>query len=46
MPLEIVTVPCLRDNYAYLLRDGATGEVALVDAPEPGPIEIALGERG
>ena len=25
MPLEIVTVPCLSDNYAYLLRDGASG---------------------
>ena len=46
MPLEIVTVPCLRDNYAYLLRDGATGQVALVDAPEPGPIEQALVDRG
>ena len=46
MPLEIVTVPCLRDNYAYLLRDAATGKVGLVDAPEPGPIEAALGERG
>ncbi len=46
MPLEIVTVPCLRDNYAYLLRDGATGEVGLVDAPEAGPVETALGERG
>ena len=46
MPLEIVTVPCLRDNYAYLLRDEATGRVGLVDAPEPGPIEAELEERG
>ncbi|MCU0259319.1 MAG: hydroxyacylglutathione hydrolase [Solirubrobacteraceae bacterium] len=46
MPLEIVTVPCLRDNYAYLLRDGATGAVGLVDAPEEGPIAAALAERG
>jgi hydroxyacylglutathione hydrolase len=46
MPLEIVTVPCLRDNYAYLLRDGATGWVGLVDAPEAGPIEADLRERG
>jgi hydroxyacylglutathione hydrolase len=46
MPLEVVTVPCLRDNYAYLLRDEATGKVALVDAPEPGPIETALRDRG
>ncbi|WP_118136042.1 hydroxyacylglutathione hydrolase [Oceanicella sp. SM1341] len=46
MPLEIVTVPCLSDNYAYLLRDEATGTVALVDAPEPGPIVAALEARG
>ena len=46
MPLEILTVPCLSDNYAYLLRDAATGEVGLVDAPEAAPIEAALKERG
>ena len=46
MPLEIVTVPCLSDNYAYLLRDAATGEVGLVDAPEAAPIEAALQDRG
>jgi hydroxyacylglutathione hydrolase len=46
MPLEIVTVPCLSDNYAYLLRDAGSGIVALVDAPEAGPIEAALRERG
>ena len=45
MPLEIVTVPCLSDNYAYLLRDAATGQVGLVDAPEAGPIAAALAER-
>jgi hydroxyacylglutathione hydrolase len=46
MPLQIVTVPCRTDNYAYLLRDGATGKVGLVDAPEAGPIEAALAEHG
>ena len=46
MPLEILTVPCLSDNYAYLLRDAATGEVGLVDAPESAPIEAALRDRG
>jgi len=44
MPLDIITVPCLRDNYAYLLRDTATGRVGLIDAPEAGPIEAALAE--
>lgn len=46
MPLEIVTVPCLRDNYAYLLRDAASGSVGLVDAPEAEPIRAALDARG
>lgn len=46
MPLEIVTVPCLSDNYAYLLRDAATGEVGLVDAPDAKAIEAALKARG
>jgi hydroxyacylglutathione hydrolase len=46
MTLEIITVPCLSDNYAYLLRDEASGRVGLVDAPEAGPIEAALAERG
>jgi hydroxyacylglutathione hydrolase len=46
MPLEIVTVPCRTDNYAYLLRDAATGKIGLVDAPDAGPIAAALAERG
>jgi len=45
MAVEIVTVPCLADNYAYLLRDGATGQTACVDAPEAEPIIAALEER-
>lgn len=46
MPLDIVTVPCLRDNYAYLIHDEASGETAVVDVPESRPIEAALDERG
>ncbi|MEM6487913.1 MAG: hydroxyacylglutathione hydrolase [Pseudomonadota bacterium] len=45
-PIEVVTVPCLRDNYAYLVRDRASGLVALVDAPEAAPIQAALDARG
>ena len=44
--LEIVIVPCLSDNFAYLLRDAATGAVGVVDAPAAAPIEAALDERG
>ena len=46
MPLEIVTVPCLKDNYAYLLRDAASGTVGLVDAPEAAAVEAALKGKG
>ncbi|MGV6813048.1 MAG: hydroxyacylglutathione hydrolase [Brevirhabdus sp.] len=46
MPLDIVTVPCRTDNYAFLLHDSAAGVTALVDAPELAPIEAALTERG
>jgi hydroxyacylglutathione hydrolase len=43
---EIVTIPCLQDNYAYLLHDPATGRTALIDAPEAAPVEAALAARG
>ena len=46
MPVEIITVPCRSDNYAYLIRDQATGKVALVDAPAIDPIIAALEARG
>jgi hydroxyacylglutathione hydrolase len=46
MPLELVTVPCLSDNYAFLLHETGTGETALVDAPEAAPIRAELDRRG
>jgi hydroxyacylglutathione hydrolase len=42
MPLELVTVPCLADNYAYLIHDADTGQTAVIDVPEVGPILAAL----
>ena len=42
MPLELVTVPCLQDNYAYLIHDPETGQTAVIDVPEVGPILGAL----
>jgi hydroxyacylglutathione hydrolase len=44
--LEIVPVPALADNYVWLLRDAATGAVAVVDPGEAAPVEAALAERG
>lgn len=46
MPLELVTIPCRTDNYAYLVHDGETGATAVVDVPEAGPVLQALQARG
>lgn len=46
MPLETVTIPCLADNYAFLVHNTDSGETALVDAPESGPILSALNDLG
>ena len=46
MPLEIVTISCLSDNYAFLAHDAITGATAVVDVPEAAPIEAALKARG
>lgn len=46
MSLELVTIACRSDNYAFLVHDPATGKTALFDAPETAPILAALKERG
>lgn len=46
MVLQIITVPCLSDNYAYLAHDEATGATAVVDVPDPAPIMNALAAHG
>ena len=46
MPVEILTIPCRQDNYAFLIHDSGTGETALVDAPETAPLAAALDDRG
>jgi len=46
MSAEIVTVPCLSDNYAFILRDEASSTTMLVDVPEAAPILAALEARG
>ncbi len=46
MTAEILTFPCLADNYAFLLHDTGSGQTALVDAPESYPVQRALEGRG
>lgn len=40
--MRVVPVPCLRDNYAYILVCEDSGEAAVVDPSEPGPVIQAL----
>jgi hydroxyacylglutathione hydrolase len=44
--LQIELVPCLKDNYAYLVHDSDTGLTAIVDPSEPEPVRAALARRG
>ncbi|KAG0478359.1 hypothetical protein HPP92_013078 [Vanilla planifolia] len=43
--LQIELVPCLHDNYAYLLHDVDTGTVGVVDPSEAKPVIEALTRR-
>lgn len=44
MSFEIVTIPCLSDNYAFLIvKDG---KAAVVDVPEAAPIVQSVQSRG
>ncbi|MEJ1967607.1 MAG: hydroxyacylglutathione hydrolase [Rhizomicrobium sp.] len=44
--LSIELVPCLKDNYAYLVHDAEAGLTAVVDPSEPEPVRHALQRRG
>ena len=46
MPLDIRTIPCLSDNYAFLAHDPDTGATALIDIPEAAPILAVLAKTG
>lgn len=45
MSLELVTIPCRTDNYAYLIHDDASGQTAVIDVPDATPILAALQAR-
>ncbi len=46
MAFDLVTIPCLADNYAFLVHDPDTGDTAVVDVPEAAPIAAELARRG
>ena len=46
MTLHITPIPLFSDNYAWLLRDSATGFSAVVDPADAGPVEAAVMAAG
>lgn len=44
--VRIFTVPCLRDNYAWIIQDIPTGQLAVVDTPSAKPIADKLRSLG
>jgi len=46
MALRVEAVPCLQDNYLWLLKDGPTGAVAICDPGEAGPAIAAVEDGG
>jgi hydroxyacylglutathione hydrolase len=46
MPIEIVRVPVLSDNYSWLVHDPASGETMVVDPGEAQPVMDAAAARG
>ena len=46
MSLEVIQIPCLKDNYGYLIHDAVTGLTASVDTPDPDAILDQLKNRG
>ena len=46
MALSVEPIPCLSDNYAYLVQDAASGLCVVVDPSEAAPVRAALAARG
>jgi len=44
--MRVVTVPCLQDNYAYLVISEASGRAAIVDPGEAAPVLAAVEREG
>ncbi|MBI5131122.1 MAG: hydroxyacylglutathione hydrolase [Rhodopseudomonas palustris] len=46
MAADIRIVPCLTDNFGYLIHDRSSGATASIDAPEAAPLIAALEKEG
>jgi hydroxyacylglutathione hydrolase len=46
MTLSAITIPMLSDNYAWILREDASGALAFIDPAESGPAIAAVEQMG
>lgn len=46
MAIEVIPVPALEDNYAYLIADRGNGRAVAVDPSEAAPVRAALEREG
>ena len=46
MPLEVICVPALSDNYVWLVHDSDSGETLAIDPGEAAPVLAAAAARG
>lgn len=46
MTLSLITVPCLSDNYAFILVNNTDNTAAVIDVPEAAPINTVLDQGG
>ena len=46
MPISVIIVPCLADNYAYLIKCEETSHTSVVDVPDADPISYMLTKLG
>ena len=45
MSIEVKQIPCLNDNYGFLVHDFESGATASIDTPEAEAINAALQDR-
>ena len=46
MAMRLETIPCLTDNFAFLIHDADSGETACIDVPDAAPVMAALDRTG
>ncbi len=46
MAMQLETIPCLTDNFAFLIHDRDSGQTACIDVPDAVPVLAALDRTG